>query len=172
MAKPSSTPASAFGAHLVTQLDLPYRMILALAKDFTDEEARQAAGGNKPLVWYLGHTTITKDSVLSLYTGSESALSEEYRGRFGRGSDGSADFGDAPAKEELLATFKDVHGRLREFLSSLEPEDMSRPAGREAFHPLLSTLGSAVALVVAHDGYHAGQIAVLRRAMGKDPLFG
>lgn len=172
MSTPASPSGSAFGAHLVTQLKFPYRMLVALCEDFSDEEARQSVGGNKALVWYLGHVTIAVDYLLMLYTGAESAISKENRKRFGRGSDGMADFSDAPSKDEMVALFEDVHKRLMGFLETLAPEDMQREAAGETVIPMFAKLGTAISLVVAHDGYHAGQIAVLRRAMGKDPLFG
>jgi uncharacterized damage-inducible protein DinB len=172
MSTPASPSGSAFGSHLVTQLKFPYRMLVALCEDFSDEEARQPAGGNKALVWYLGHVTIAADYLLMLYTGAQTAISKENRKRFGRGSDGTADFSDAPSKDEMVALFKNVHKRLMGFLENLAPEDMEREATGQVVDPTFARLGTAISLIVAHDGYHAGQIAVLRRAMGKDPLFG
>lgn len=168
----SAEATDAFGAHLVGQLELPYRMLSALAADFTDEEARRRVGDLKPLVWYLGHVAVTKDYFLELHAGQPSQLSEEHKARFGRGSDGSADFADGPSKDELLATLKAAQERIKTFVGGLKAEDLDREHEGEVFHPILQKLGSALNLVSVHDGYHAGQIAMIRRAMGKDPLFG
>jgi hypothetical protein len=173
MSTSTSPSGSAFGAFLASQLELPYRMVTMLAADFTDEESKQRAGDSKPLVWYIAHVTITKNYALKLFDpGYESVVSEEFLKRFGRGSDGSADFGDAPSKDELLAQLAKIHDRARDFVSRLSLEDMEREANGDVSHPLFAKLGSAFTLVASHDAYHAGQIANLRRAMGKDPLFG
>jgi uncharacterized damage-inducible protein DinB len=172
----SSSAASqdlTFGAHLRMQLDLPYRMITALAADFTEEQAKEAGDGRKPLVWYLGHVIIARNGLLKLFAGGgDEAVTREFAERFGRGSDGSADFSDAPGKAELLEIYTRIQERATEFVSTLAPEDMGREPDREAPHPLFKTLGMALTLNASHDAYHAGQIGVLRRAMGKDPLFG
>ena len=167
--KPSVTP---FAEHLFRQYDLSHKMVTTLADDFTAEEARQSAGGLKPLVWYLGHLAVTKTFFLGLYAGHQSTLSDEHMKRYNRGSDpSSVDFSDAD-KDELLALLKSLRAETKTFILSLTPEDLAREAPTEVAHPLFKTLGSALALVCSHDAYHAGQIGALRRAMGKDPLFG
>jgi uncharacterized damage-inducible protein DinB len=155
------------------QLDLPYRMVTALAADFTDEQAKEAGDGRKPLVWYLAHVIIARNGLLKIYAGGgDEAVTKEFVDRFGRGSDGAADFSDAPGKAELLEIYTRVHERAKEFVASLSPADMGREAQMDVGHPLFKMLGSALTLNASHDAYHAGQIAVLRRSMGKDPLFG
>lgn len=168
-----SSPAtsSAFTKHLLRQYEMPRRMLATLAEDFTDEEATRPSGDNKPLVWFLGHVAITDNYFLTLYGGAESAVSTEQMKRFGRGSDGHEDFGDA-SKAELLALLDTLRDRVRELISSLEPDDLDRECTEEARHPAFKTLGGALALIISHCGYHTGQVADLRRSMGKDPLFG
>lgn len=166
----SPAPTSPFAKHLFTQYEVTRRMIAALAEDFTEEEATRRAGESKPLVWYLGHVATSENALLK-YFGGESHLPAEHFKRFGRGSDGGADFGDA-SKAEMLELLSTLRRRVKEFLFALTPEDLSREAAEEVAHPLFANLSSAISLIVAHNGYHAGQIADLRRAMGKNPLFG
>jgi hypothetical protein len=162
-----------FGAHLCMQLELPFGMINKLAEDFSEEQAKESVNGGKPLVWYLAHVIIPRNYFLMLYAGGgDAAVDAKFNERFGRGSEGSADFSDAPGKEELLAIYKRINDRAKEFVSTLRPEDMGRLGEGDIKHPMFRSLGSAFTLSTAHDGYHAGQIANLRRAMGKDPLFG
>ena len=168
----SSVAASpAFTAHLLRQYEIPRRMIAAMADDFSDEQATARAGNQKPLVWYLGHVAVTDNYFLRLYGEGGSALSDEHISRFGRGSDGHADFSDA-SKADMLALFETLGKRVRATISALDAADLERETSEEVLHPVFKTLGSALALVVAHAGYHAGQIGDLRREMGKDPLFG
>lgn len=167
----SAAPKSELTKHLLLQYEIPCRMVSALADDFTDEEATSRAGDFKPLVWYLGHIATTDNYFLTLFGGQETALDDEYLKRFGRGSDGEADFSDA-SKAELLELLETLRGKVRDLVATLEPEDFSRAPDREVLHPLFKSCGSALALVVSHCAYHAGQIASLRRAMGKDPMFG
>lgn len=169
---PTSSPTSnPFNDQLVRQLNVPYRMLLSLAEDFTEEEAHARVEGLKPLVWYLAHVITSKSYLVTLYADANERLAPEHHARFGRGSSGEDDFAGA-SKEETLERLKDVHRRARSFLATIAPEDLARTPEIEVRHPLFRTLGDAISIAVSHDAYHAGQIAVLRRAMGKDPLFG
>lgn len=167
----SAATESAFSRQLIRQFEMPRRMIAALVQDFTEEEARQAPEGQKSLVWYLGHVATAANYFMVLYSGQESLLPKEHHDEFGRGSSGHPDLGDA-TKESLVALNNTLAERVVAFLATLGPDDAERKAEGDVQHPLFATLGSAIALVVSHDAYHAGQIANLRRAMGKDPLFG
>jgi uncharacterized damage-inducible protein DinB len=166
----SAASTSTFNQHLFRQFDIAHGMVVRSAEDFTQEEAIARPDGQKPLVWYLAHLLITEGFFCDIYAGG-SFVSPEFHARFGRGSDASQDCSDV-SKDELLATLAETREAVKSLLFSLEPDDLERPAPIEVAHPIFKTLGSALALVVAHNGYHAGQIAVLRRAMGKDGLFG
>jgi hypothetical protein len=146
-------------------------MLGRLAEDFSEEEATRPAGDMKPLVWYLGHVAITDNYLLTLYGGETAAISEEHIKRFGRGSDGNADFSDASKAQmvELLATLSE---RVHALVSTLEPEDLDRETTEKTAHPVFKTLSGAFSLVIAHCAYHGGQVGDLRRALGKDALFG
>jgi uncharacterized damage-inducible protein DinB len=173
MSSSAATQEPTFGAYLSAQLDLPYRMITALADDFSEEQAKESGEGRKPLVWYLAHVIITRNYFLKLYAGEgDEAVDEGFVARYGKGSDGSADFSDAAGKAELLAIYTRLNERAKAFVATLAPEDAARAPEGEVRHPLFKQLGSALCLITTHDGYHAGQIGNLRRSMGKDPLFG
>jgi uncharacterized damage-inducible protein DinB len=166
----TSSP-SPFNTHLLAQYDLARGMLARLASDFSEEDATRSAGGQKPLVWYLGHVAITDNYFLQLFGGEAAALSDEYIKRYGRGSDGESDFSDA-SKADVVALLETLKERVHVLLGSLAPEDLARESGVEKVHPMFKTLGSALTLVVAHCAYHAGQVGDLRRELGKDPLFG
>jgi uncharacterized damage-inducible protein DinB len=173
MSSSATSSESSFGDHLCLQLDLPYKMVTSLADDFTEEQAKESVNGAKPLVWYLAHVILPRNYFLTLYAGGgDEAVDAKFNERFGRGSDGSADFSDAPSKAELLAIYARIHERAKAFVATLSPEDLARTTDVEVRHPMFKALGSALTLSAGHDVYHAGQIANLRRSMGKDPLFG
>jgi uncharacterized damage-inducible protein DinB len=166
----SAASPSSFAHHLFRQYDLAHGMVIRSIEDFTQEEAVARPDGQKPLVWYLGHLLVTEGYFCDLYAGGSFAGAELHK-RFGRGSDASQDFSDV-SKDELFAKLAETREAVKTLIFSLEADGVDRPAPVEVGHPLFKTLGSALSLVVAHNAYHAGQIAVLRRAMGKASLFG
>lgn len=167
----SAASPSTLTKQLRKQYDMSRGMLARLAEDFTPEEATRRAGSHKPLVWFLGHVAVTDNYFLTLFGGHESAIPEERLARYGRGSDGSADFSDA-SLEELIAVLDTLKERVHAVIAALAPEDLERAPATPVGHPAFKNLGSALALVVSHCAYHAGQIGDLRRELGKDPIFG
>lgn len=75
-----------------------------------------------------------------------------------------------PPLAELLARYEAMYLEVRDFLATLGPEDLAREPDGKAGHPSFGCLGSALAVISFHDGYHAGQLAMLRMALGKPDL--
>jgi uncharacterized damage-inducible protein DinB len=64
----------------------------------------------------------------------------------------------------MLAILADAAGRLRRALSDVDDAVWGRPLADEAF----PTMGHLLFHIIAgHTAYHAGQLAVWRRAIGK-----
>src|SRR3982750_3717983 len=112
MSAPSPTTLT---KQLRKQFDMSRGMVARLARDFTPEEATQRAGGQKPLVWYLFHIAATDNYFLTLFGGADSALTDEQLERYGRGSNGEADFADA-SLEEVLALLDTLRDRVHAVL--------------------------------------------------------
>lgn len=166
----TAEPANALTTQMKRQFEVSRRMVDALISDFTQEEATARVGDFKPLVWYLGHMIVTEHAWLELHRGVKSGIPDGHMDRFGRGSDGSADFSDAKLAD-LVDVMKSLRKRVRDEISALEPGDLEHEATVEVFEPLKIS-GNAFALMCAHNAYHAGQIQLLRRAMGKPATFG
>ncbi len=169
MSSPSSK--TDFGRQLVRNYELGRRMLASLTEDFSDEDAHVRIEPLKPLVWYLGHIAVAESTLLHLYFDQDHPFSTDHLKKYGRGSDGRADFSDANMGEmlEMLGLLRD---RVRAALGTLTYEDMERAPSRQIEHPAFNTLGTASALISAHNAYHAGQIALLRSSLGKGAKFG
>ncbi len=166
----SARQAAALNVQMKRNYEFSRRMLDGLLEDFTSEEALERVGDFKPLVWYLGHIAVAENAWLQLHRGAESVLPEGHMTRYSRGSDGDADFSDASLDEmtSLLGTLRE---RMKAAIAEIEPEDLERETPVEVFPPL-KQCGNAFALVCSHNAYHAGQIQLLRRAMGKSATFG
>lgn len=166
----SAQQAPALNVQMKRNYEFSRRMLDGLLEGFTAEDALARVGDFKPLVWYLGHIAVAENAWLQLHRGAASLLPQGHTERYSRGSDGEADFADA-SLDELTALLATLRQRIKSAIAEIEPADLERETPVETFPPL-KQCGNAFALICGHTAYHAGQIQLLRRAMGKGTTFG
>jgi uncharacterized damage-inducible protein DinB len=73
-----------------------------------------------------------------------------------------------PTKAALLAALDEASQRLSAALLAVDEAALTEPLPDETVRAMLPTKGHAlVQVVAAHTAYHAGQLAVWRRAIGR-----
>ena len=132
--------------------------------DLTENEmVEQPKGIPTHGTWTLGHIILSCQGI-SVELGIEPWLPDEWESNFGYGSKPHTDMLLYPNKSGLLAMLTDSKNRLCETLLNL---DMS-VLGKKLPDNTLPTMGHLLLqVVVAHTAYHAGQLSVWRRAIGK-----
>ena len=123
------------------------------------------AGGNC-LNWVLGHVVAARGTVLML-AGTPPAMTGERLAPYRRGShpEGTDDFVDLAT---LLSWLDDTQKQLIPALAALSEEDLNRPVPEDQRRPpLTGSVGDALIRLYYHEGYHNGQIGLLRRLAGK-----
>lgn len=135
-------------------------------KDVTHAESLVAppVGGN-PMNWILGHIVCTR-SHMFVMAGMPDFWTDEERAAYERGSRPLAGEDAAPF-EDLVATYARTTAEVRGFLEGLVAAELDRavPQGTPDF--LGGTIGEALLAFAWHEGYHAGQLGVVRRTLGK-----
>lgn len=131
------------------------------------------------VAWNVGHIAIAEYFLgLCLVRGerdSDSAvIPETFRGLFGYGSEVSADPTVYPSPDELRLVLKQVHDQV-----ILETEEMSDEALMEPcvfndpefdHHPIFTRRGGALEWLTHHEHIHIGQLGLLRRMLGENPI--
>ncbi len=123
------------------------------------------AGGNC-LNWVLGHVVAARGTVLML-AGTPPTMTGERLAPYRRGShpEGTDDFVDLAT---LLSWLDDTQKQLIPALAALSEEDLNRPVPEDQRRPpLTGSVGDALIRLYYHEGYHNGQIGLLRRLAGK-----
>ena len=101
----------------------------------------------------------------------EGWLPDDWESQYGYGSSPAAVVSLRPTKEALLAALEDASCRLRTALAEMDKSVLADPLPDETLRDILPTKGHALLQVVAaHTAYHAGQLAVWRRAIGRRPV--
>jgi uncharacterized damage-inducible protein DinB len=122
--------------------------------------------------WQIGHLAASQVILVHMRCfgmAFEDVLPAEWKSKLARGSTPVADAREYPPLAEIRAAFdrifEDAVRRIRE----LPDGELDSPAGAEP-HPMFATKAQAIGMAVMHETFHAGQIAMIRRWMGKAPL--
>lgn len=143
----------------------------AWAEDFTEAEALEPPPGSRapnPLAWQLGHLACVEEDVARLFREGappEPLVPSSLRTVCTTG-------GPPPTQDtrylplaDLWALLGRTHERLLGVLEAAEAEDLDRPPRVE--NPYFRSLGQGVYEAALHENYHVGEIAALRKALGK-----
>ena len=143
--------------------------------DATPEEHWYTAPSGLPstIAWQVGHLTVSQYGLLLFrIRGREPAdlklIPGKFRKAYGRGSVPSEDPTTQPQPEELRERLTRVMTLGLELLDTLSPEVLLEPVEMPyAVYPI--KLG-AILFCPLHEHTHAGQIGLLRRALGLEPV--
>ncbi|MHC4065008.1 MAG: DinB family protein [Planctomycetota bacterium] len=123
----------------------------------------QPAGVPNHGTWTLGHMIYSCQGIAA-ELGSEPWLPDDWESTFGYGSTPSSDLSRYPTKPEILAALTDAASHLRGAVRAADESVLRRPLPDET----LPTMGHLLfQVVVAHTAFHAGQLAMWRRAIGE-----
>lgn len=126
------------------------------------------------LAWQVGHLAVAEyglavERVRGLRPGDAELLPPEFRDWFGAQSVPRFSPQGYPPPEHILAVFRGVHQAAVEAVAGLGEERLDEPVSRS--HPLFTTKAGSLAWCIRHEMLHAGQIGLLRRQLGHDPLW-
>jgi uncharacterized damage-inducible protein DinB len=124
----------------------------------------QATPGGSSIHWIVGHLLATRSAALRLL-GEPPLWSDAEAAPFARGSR-PADPQEVPVPfEHLLDDLRRSDDLIRAGLDRVCDEDLGAPLGQGR----AGTVGDQLVKFHYHEGYHAGQIGVLRRVAGRPP---
>jgi len=158
--------------HLVRELELADFLVESYLADLsnTDLLIRPVPGANH-LAWQLGHLISSEHAHMNVLSPEcMPPLPVEFRDRHVREAACIDDPAAFLTKEEYAAERIRQRAGTLTLLQRLADEDLQRPVPEELryFGPTVAHVFSGEAL---HWAMHAGQWAIIRRKLGKPPLF-
>ncbi len=152
-------------SELVGTFDYIIAFVEQSVADLSDGEmVMQPSGVPNHAAWTLGHLIYSCQGIAA-ELGSEPWLPETWESDFGYGSNPVPDRGGYPTKTELIKLFADSTSRLRHALLNTDESVLRRKLPDDELPTMAHML---LQVVLGHTSYHAGQLAVWRRAIGKD----
>ncbi len=156
---------------LIHTFDYTLKFVEQSVADLTEQEmVQQPAGVPNHGTWTLGHIINGCQGIVD-GLGVEGWLPEEWESLFGYSSTPTSVVSRYPKKTEMLAILADSANRLRQALLATNESTLEQPLPDERDREILPTIGHVLLQVVAaHTAFHAGQLAVWRRAIGKESV--
>jgi hypothetical protein len=134
---------------------------------------RQPAGVNTHVAWQVGHLAVAQYGLMLFRQRGRTPEDLELmpgwlRKQFGRGTTPASSAEGQPTPEELLARLAAIDAQAVAELPGFTAESLREPIDMPyAAYPI--KLG-ALLFCPIHEGIHAGQIGLLRRLLGLQPL--
>jgi len=139
----------------------------------TDDWFRQPAEGVTHLAWQVGHLAFAQYALaLRRMRGEqlddERLISSSFRESFGRGSQPSGDANAYPTITEIRQVFDRVHVQVLKETLLRTDEELATPVSPP--HPEFQDKLGSLFWCSRHEMLHAGQIGLLRRLLGSEPM--
>jgi len=158
------------GSELAQMYEFSYGAIQRNLEGLThDDSMLSPEPAGNCINWVLGHMVTGRGLILMLAGASPTVLTEEEAASYKRGSAALTEGRTSVDFARLRSALEETQQRLIPALQALGeanlsvevPEQFRRP-------PLQGTIGQALVRLSYHEGYHNGQIGVLRRMAGKE----
>ena len=152
---------------LIHTFEATVRFMEQSVDDLSDEEmVEQPSGVPNHATWTLGHIIFSCQG-MAMELGTAPWLPDDWESVFGYGSTPQSEEHQYPKKAQLEALLSDAAVRLCHTVRSVNDSVLRRRFPDEDF-PTMGHL--LLQVVVAHTAFHAGQLAVWRRAIGKESI--
>lgn len=140
--------------------------------DLSDEDMLQRPHPEcNHIKWQMGHLISSEHQMVNgVCSGSMPELPDGFAERYSKET-AKSDVADAfDSKADLRQLLEDQRAATLQALAGMSDEDLDKPAPEEmqAYAP---TVGDVFSLQGGHWMMHAGQWAIIRRQLGRPPLF-
>lgn len=153
-------------------LDFADMVVQSYLGDLTDDDllVRPVDGANH-IAWQLGHLiTAEHDLIEGVAPGSMPPLPEGFKEKHAKETSSSDDKSGFLGKAKYLELWKQQREGTLAALAKTSDDDLSKPSP-EHLRQFFPTVGAVLSMQGGHAVMHAGQWAVIRRKLGKPPLF-
>ncbi|MBD3232768.1 MAG: hypothetical protein GF315_03485 [candidate division Zixibacteria bacterium] len=156
--------------HLKNSLNTNVAMIKAMIDDITEEESLHRGNGEfNHIKWQTGHLVYTAALTLKCL-GEDADLSPEWKDLFARGAGFKEDENIYPSMNEIKAKLYSIHKAIFEKLENMIGSDLEAMVKLGPEYEVTAIDGAL--FFCAHDAYHCGQMAMIRKALGRERAFG
>lgn len=133
-----------------------------------EESLRTPEKEGNSINWVMGHIMATRNHLLPLLGKKPLWSAEEIR-MYDRSAPGGVDRGNAIEIGRMVEEYGRSQETIMAALAGMSDEDLAGKGAPKGFGG--ETIGEQLAAFMFHEAYHAGQIGILRRGLGKPAGF-
>ena len=135
--------------------------------DITEEEMLvRAVAGSNHLAWHLGHLVASERSLLEAIGADVPDLPEGFAKTHGKENTSSDDPKDFLTKAKYFELMDQMHCAAEAAVDKTDEAALDEPTP-EQLRGFFPTVGSVLLMAGSHEMMHSGQIAAIRRKLGK-----
>jgi uncharacterized damage-inducible protein DinB len=144
----------------------------AILADIPEEQwCFQPFPGANHAMWLVGHLAVIDDLFLSRLAGRPSSYPEGWAQLFASGTKPLPDPGAYPSPDLVRQFFAQHRQELVSWFASRGEAELAAPPPDE-LRKFGQSVGELMASIAWHEGWHGGQLAVVRKTLGLGPKFG
>ena len=137
-----------------------------------DDWFRQPSEGITHVAWQVGHIAVAEYAlalkrIRGVRDEDAELMPSDFPQAFGKGSIPASDPSRYPSAQEIQDVFERIHLQVLAELAVLPEAVLDEPTDP---HPMFVTKQGALQWAGYHEVFHTGQIALLRRLFGHEPL--
>lgn len=132
----------------------------------------QASPGVNHILWNVGHLATSEANFVSSTGGTTTAVPESYKDLFAGRTEPKPSLDAYPDPDEVADVFNKVREELVSHFKAMSGEQLATPTEGDMMKQLCPTFAHIPNFCVLHEGTHAGQILVARRALGLPRVIG
>jgi len=158
---------------LKMSMGMSTKMMLGLAEDLMNQSMVRACNGGNHALWIVGHMAHSDDHLFQVMYGGKNQM-DQWDGLFKAGTLPSDDPTVYPDYEKIIEQFKQQRGRLVDKLDTLTDPDLNLAAAAppEGMEEFFGSIGSCMLIASIHAWHHRGQLADIRKVLGRAPMVG
>ncbi len=159
-------------SHIKKSLEMPASVVKMWLKDLSDEDLlRRPADTANNIAWQLGHLVVSENQLVNMVCpDSMPALPEGFAQKYTKETAGTDDPAAFETRERYFELLDEQRVGTLAALEKLSDEELDAPSP-EKIQMLGPTVGTIFAALSMHSMMHAGQWTIVRRQMGKTPMF-
>ena len=154
-------------------LAMSHGMMVGLFEDLKDAPlAFPTPNGGNHAMWIAGHLAYSKGSILDKMMLGEPNPCADWKEMFAAGTDPVSDAEKYPPYEDVLAKCEQSHEATMKLLDSMSEEDLDQKSAGcpPEYDAYFGTYRQCLQMAANHWLMHRGQLADVRRALGRAPL--
>jgi len=158
--------------HIKTSMETPTMVVNGYLADLSDADLlRRPTKGANHIAWQLGHLIVSEHNLIEMVCpGTMPKLPDSFAEKY---TNDTAPVDDPAAfhkKDEYLRLMNEQRAGTLAALEKLSDDDLEKPAP-EKIQQFGATVGTVFAGQNMHWVMHAGQWVIVRRQLGRKPLF-